>query len=57
MDKTFEQWYLQFRNEIAKEYDVNYSISVTSWTFSDAYKHYFDKGLTPKQAVVIYKNK
>ena len=49
---SFIEWYLEFRSEMAKSFDVNYSISIASWTFSNNHKHYYDKGLTPKEAVL-----
>jgi hypothetical protein len=54
---TFEDWYLEFRNEMAKSFGVNYSISIASWTFSENHKHYYDNGLTPKEAVLQYELK
>jgi hypothetical protein len=51
---SFKEWYLEFRSEIAKSFGVNYSISIASWTFSENHKHYYDKGLTPKEAVLEY---
>ena len=54
ISSSFESWYLKFRSEMAKSFDVNYSISIASWTFSENYKHYYDRGLTPKEAVIEY---
>jgi hypothetical protein len=51
---SFKEWYLEFRSEMAKSFGVNYSISIASWTFSENHKHYYDKGLTPKEAVLEY---
>lgn len=54
VSSSFEEWYLEFRSEMAKSFGVNYSISIASWTFSENHKHYYDKGLTPKEAVLEY---
>lgn len=51
---SFKEWYLEFRNEMVKSFGVNYSISIASWTFSENHKHYYDSGLTPKEAVLEY---
>lgn len=51
---SFKEWYLEFRSEMAKSFGVNYSISIASWTYSENHKHYYDKGLTPKEAVLEY---
>jgi hypothetical protein len=51
---SFKEWYLEFRSEMAKSFGVNYSISIASWTFSENHKHYYDKGFTPKEAVLKY---
>lgn len=39
---------------MAKSFGVNYSISIASWTFSENHKHYYYRGLTPKEAVLEY---
>ena len=51
---NFENWYLRFRVECVKLFNVDYVICNISWTFSNLYKHYFDKGLTPKEASNIF---
>lgn len=52
INSTFEDWYLDFREEVAKKYGANYSISVISWTFSENYLYLYERGLTPKKAVL-----
>jgi len=50
----FENWYLDFRSEIAKSFGVNYSLSIASWTFSKNFRHYYEQGLSAKEAVLEY---
>ncbi len=53
----FREWYLRFREEVAKSFGANYSICIASWTFSENYKYFYDKGLTPKEAMNELRNK
>ena len=50
----FKTWYLEFREEVCNNFGVGYAISVSSWTFSDAFQHFYDRGLTPKGAIQEY---
>lgn len=51
---SFGEWYLQYRVEMAKKFNVNYAISIASWTFSEHHRKYFDRGLSPIEAVSQY---
>lgn len=51
---NFKEWYLEYREEMAKVFNVNYAICIASWTFADSHKKYYIKGLTPKDAVLEY---
>ena len=51
---SFKEWYLEYRNEMAKAFNANYAICIASWTFSENHEKYFIKGLSPKEAVLEY---
>ena len=50
----FNEWYKEFRSEMVRSSGVDYAIAIASYTIKDNHKHYFDKGLSPKQSVVEY---
>lgn len=51
---SFNEWYLQYRNEMSKAFSVEYAIEIASWSFRENHKKYFTEGLSPKEAVLEY---
>lgn len=50
---NYRWWYLRFRVECVKYFNVDYVICNISDTFSPLYKHYYEENLTPKEASKI----
>jgi len=51
---SFNEWYLQYRSELAKAFSVEIAIELASWTLRKNHEKYFIKGLSPKEAVLDY---
>jgi hypothetical protein len=41
----FKTWYLEFREEVCNNFGADYAISVSSWTFSDLFQHFYQTKL------------
>lgn len=51
---SFKEWYLEYRNEMAKAFNSDYAICIASWTFMENHAKYYLAGFSPKEAVIEY---
>ena len=51
---NFEDWYIDFRHEISKKFGVRHCVDFVNWELCEDYRFYYDKGLTPKEALENY---